>query len=68
MNNNTNSIDLLYLTNIGKNKSKTTTNCNMVDRKDVEFYKKRIFQKCKELLRGKKENINRDLRSFSRLL
>tara|TARA_B100000674_G_C37954770_1_gene969033 strand:+ start:1794 stop:2384 length:591 start_codon:yes stop_codon:yes gene_type:complete len=57
MNNNTNSIDLLYLTNIGKNKSKTTTNCNMVDRKDVEFYKKRIFQKCKELLRGKKENI-----------
>jgi len=56
MSNSTNSIDLLYLTNMGKNKSKTDANCDVVDRKDVEFYKKRIFQKCKELLRGGKEN------------
>ena len=55
INNSTSSIDLMYLTNIN-NISKSPTDFNKVDRKDVEFYKKRIFQLCKDLLRGKKEN------------
>lgn len=55
VNNSTSSIDLMYLTNIN-NTGKSAADFNKVDRKDVEFYKKRIFQLCKDLLRGKKEN------------
>ena len=56
MKNSTSSIDLMYLTNIN-NISKSPTDFNIVDKKEVEFYKKRIFQLCKELLRSKKENL-----------
>ena len=54
INNSTSSIDLMYLTNIN-NTGKSSSDLNKVNRKDVEFYKKRIFQLCKDLLRGKKE-------------
>lgn len=57
MKNSTSSIDLMYLTNIN-NISKSPTDFNIVDRKEVEFYKKRIFQLCKELLRSKKVTPN----------
>ena len=53
--NSTNNIDLMYLTNAG-HLSKSPKDLNIVDKKEVEFYKKRIFQLCKDLLRGKKEN------------
>ena len=57
MKNSTSSIDLMYLTNIN-NISKSPTDFNIVDKKEVEFYKKRIFQLCKELLRSKKVTPN----------
>lgn len=59
MKNSTTSIDLMYLTNIN-NVNKSSTDFNIIDRKDLEFYKKRIFQMCKDLLRSKKitPNVN----------
>ena len=51
MKNSTSNIDLMYLTNMG-NSNKTQNDFIMVDKKEVEFYKKRIFQLSKELLRG----------------
>lgn len=65
MKNSTSSIDLMYLTNIN-NISKSPTDFNIVDRKEVEFYKKRIFQLCKELLRSKKitPNVNNAFDQF----
>jgi hypothetical protein len=57
MKNSTSNIDLMYLTNMG-NSNKTQNDFIMVDKKEVEFYKKRIFQLCKDLLRGKEINSN----------
>jgi len=59
MKNSTTSIDLMYLTNIN-NVSKSPTDFNIIDKKDLEFYKKRIFQMCKDLLRSKKTTPNVD--------
>tara|TARA_A100001015_G_C14938376_1_gene691458 strand:- start:775 stop:1377 length:603 start_codon:yes stop_codon:yes gene_type:complete len=59
MKNSTTSIDLMYLTNIN-NVNKSSTDFNIIDRKDLEFYKKRIFQMCKDLLRSKKITPNVD--------
>ena len=38
MKNSTTSIDLMYLTNIN-NVNKSSTDFNIIDRKDLEFYK-----------------------------
>lgn len=47
---NTSSIDLMYLTNYNKQQNQTKKE-DIVDKKDVIFYRKRIFQLCKDLLR-----------------
>ena len=51
--NSTNQIDLLYLTNMTTCKNNNEVKVNIVDKKEVEFYKKRIFQLCKDMLRNK---------------
>lgn len=56
--NSTNQIDLLYLTNMTSCKNNNEVKVNIVDKKDVEFYKKRIFQLCKDMLRNKENNPN----------
>lgn len=53
----TTSIDLMYLTNKSRNSIQSTTKQRViVDRKDVSFYRKRIFQMCKDLLRNNTTN------------
>jgi len=51
--NSTNQIDLLYLTNMTTCKNNNEVKATIVDKKEVEFYKKRIFQLCKDMLRNK---------------
>src|SRR6056300_785979 len=53
MNKNTNltSIDLMYLTNHSRQPREAKKQNELVDRKEVSFYRKRIFQLCKDLLR-----------------
>tara|TARA_B110000483_G_C18155479_1_gene527234 strand:+ start:85 stop:690 length:606 start_codon:yes stop_codon:yes gene_type:complete len=55
--NTTTSIDLMYLTNFNKH-SRTTASDEIVDKRDVSFYRKRIFQLCKDLLRHNETNPN----------
>jgi hypothetical protein len=50
MKNSTSQIDLLYLTNMSC-KINNEADIEIVDKKEVEFYKKRIFQLCKDILR-----------------
>ena len=56
--NSTNQIDLLYLTNMTSCKNNNEVKVNIVDKKEVEFYKKRIFQLCKDMLRNKEPTPN----------
>ena len=67
-------LNLLYLTNqTYQNKynklenDKTKKSEITIDDKDIEFYRKRIFQMTKELLRGKNINsdINNSFRNFA---
>ena len=67
-------LNLLYLTNqTYQNKynklenDKTKKSEITIDDKDIEFYRKRIFQMTKELLRGKKINsdVNNSFRNFA---
>jgi len=51
MSNDTTSIDLMYLTNHSRQPREAKTQNEIVDRKEVSFYRKRIFQLCKDLLR-----------------
>lgn len=53
----TTSIDLMYLTNYNKTTKQETSN-EIVDKKDVVFYRKRIFQLCKDLLRFNESDPN----------
>jgi hypothetical protein len=53
----TSSIDLMYLTKFNKQSRNTTTH-EIVDKKEVVFYRKRIFQLCKDLLRQNEFNSN----------
>lgn len=46
----TSQIDLLYLTNMSCKINNERDN-EIIDKKEVEFYKKRIFQLCKDILR-----------------
>ena len=58
---NTTSIDLMYLTNYNRQQNQTKKE-EIVDKKDVIFYRKRIFQLCKDLLRDNviSEEIKKD--------
>lgn len=67
-------LNLLYLTNQTYQnkynkleKDKTKKSEIVIDDKDIEFYRKRIFQMTKELLRGKKINsdVNNSFRNFA---
>ena len=67
-------LNLLYLTNQTYQnkynkleKVKTNTSAKFVDDTDIEFYRKRIFQLTKELLRGKNINplINDSFKNFA---
>ena len=52
-----NLIDLQYLTNPNEmNKIMKKNEISLVSKKDLEFYKKRIFQLTKDMLRGEKVN------------
>jgi hypothetical protein len=52
-----NLLDLQYLTNPTElNKITRTTDIFKLDKKEIQFYKKRIFQLTKDLLRNKKNN------------
>ena len=52
-----NLLDLQYLTNPNElNKITRTTDIFKINKKDIQFYKKRIFQLTKDLLRNKKQN------------
>ena len=54
--NSTNQIDLLYLTNMTTCKNNNGVKVDIVNKKEVDFYKKRIFQLCKDMLRNKHAN------------
>ena len=54
--NSTNQIDLLYLTNMTTCKNNNGVKVDIVNKKEVDFYKKRIFQLCKDVLRNKHAN------------
>ena len=68
-------LNLLYLTNQTyqnrynklNEKDKKNSEKEIYDNDDIEFYRKRIFQLTKELLRGKKINsdINNSFRNFA---
>ena len=56
-----NLIDLQYLTNPDKlNKIMQKQNISKISQKNLEFYKKRIFQLTKDMLRGEKINTKVD--------
>ena len=56
-----NLIDLQYLTNPDKlNKIMQKQNISKISQRDLEFYKKRIFQLTKDMLRGEKINTKVD--------
>ena len=60
-----NLIDLQYLTNPNEmNKIMKKNEISLVSKKDLEFYKKRIFQLTKDMLRGEKINTKVNLFSF----
>jgi hypothetical protein len=55
--NTTTSIDLMYLTKFNKQQN-TALSSEIVDKKEVSFYRKRIFQLCKDLLRHNETDAN----------
>jgi hypothetical protein len=59
MNKNTDltSIDLMYLTNHNRQSREANKHSEIVDKKEVSFYRKRIFQLCKDLLRNTDTSI-----------
>ena len=54
-----NLIDLQYLTNpFEMNKIMKQKEGSFLSKKDLEFYKKRIFKQTKDMLRGEKYRVN----------
>jgi len=63
-----NLIDLQYLTNPERmNKLIQQQDIQQISKKDLEFYKKRIFQLTKDLLRGEKVNtkVNKSFEQYA---